>query len=286
MGNKKPASGGYMWHLPRAGAMRPSSRSHRPFRAVIGKLHSHHTTISIWRKTPLCHAWMSSQLDMSAFGRLKPKPSGCDRPLSTVLRHTYPRENLCKGRSMSKTHLIAALSVPSILLFAGLVLGSLSTNYFAAAGLLLSLLSAMITIFVASKNALKARQAAITGIEPYEPISAKRLKLFSRTVPTSDPVRNLQKQLEELRRDHEELADNVDRRVESVFNYAQMAHERLTQHKEAELPQILSAQSGVIIAGAVLSLLGAVVVFAPDHVYGAFSQLVTIGVSLAIQVAC
>lgn len=187
---------------------------------------------------------------------------------------------------MSKTHLIAALSVPSILLFAGLVLGSLSTNYFAAAGLLLSLLSAVITIFVASKNALKARQAAITGIEPYEPISAKRLKLFSRTVPTSDPVRNLQKQLEELRRDHEELADNVDRRVESVFNYAQMAHERLTQHKEVELPQILSAQSGVIIVGAVLSLLGAVVVFAPDHVYGAFSQLVRIGVSLAIQVAC
>lgn len=185
---------------------------------------------------------------------------------------------------MNKTHLIAALSVPIVLLFAGLVLGSLSTNYFAAAGLLLSLFSAVITILVASKNALEARRAAINGIEPYEPISAKRLKLFSSTVLTSDPVRNLQKQLEELRREHEALADYVDMRVELIFNYAQMAHERLTQHKEVELPQILSSQSGVIIVGAVSSLIGAVVVFSPEHVYSAFSQLVTIGISLAIKV--
>lgn len=194
----------------------------------------------------------------------------------TVLKHNCLYENLFSRRSMSKPNLIAALSVLIVLIFAGLVLGSLSTNYFAAAGLLLSILSAVVTILVASKNALEARRAAINGIEPYEPISAKRLNLFSPTVLTSDPIRNLQKQLEELEKGHKELANYVDQRVESVFNYAQMAHKRLTQHKEVELPQILSAQSGVIILGAFLSLLGTVVVFAPDHFYRAFSQLVTI----------
>ncbi|MGG4606302.1 hypothetical protein ACLPHM_16075 [Paenalcaligenes sp. Me131] len=184
---------------------------------------------------------------------------------------------------MNKTYVITALSIPIVLFFTGLILGSLSTNHFATAGLLLSILSAVITILVAFRNALKARRAAINDIEPYEPISAKRLKLFSTTVLTSDPVTNLQKQLEELRRDHETLADHVDMRIESVFNYAQMAHERLTRHKEVELPQILSAQSEIIIVGAASSLIGTFVVFSPEHVYSAFSQLVTIGISLATQ---
>lgn len=182
---------------------------------------------------------------------------------------------------MSKSHLMAALSVPIILLVAGLVLGSLSTNHFAAAGLLLSLISAVITILISFNNATKARQAAITVIAPFEPTSAKRLSQFSGTVLTRDPIKNLQKQLEDLRRDHEDLAKYVDDRVETALFLVQKGHARLTQHKEVELPQILSAQSGIIIMGAFLSLIGAVVIFAPEHFYSAFSQLVKIGMSLA-----
>lgn len=181
---------------------------------------------------------------------------------------------------MTRTHLIAALSIPIGLLFIGMILGSLSTNYFSAAGVLLSLLSAVITIHVASRNAIKARRAAISDFEPYEPISAKRLKMFSRTILTNNRIDNLEKQLAELRQDHETLADRVDERYEFVFNYAQKAHERLTKHEEVELPQILGAQSGVVIIGAVLSLLGAIVVFAPEHVYGAFSEVNSTAVSL------
>lgn len=184
---------------------------------------------------------------------------------------------------MSRAQLATALGALVILLFAGLVLGSSPTNYFATAGLLLSLASVLITIVVALKNARKARQAVINGIEPYKPISAKRLKLFSPNVPTGDRVANLEKQLVELRKDHETLADYVDARVESVFNYALKAHERLTMHEAVSLPQILSAQSGVIIIGAVFSVIGTFVVFAPDHFYSAFSQIVKIGSSLVTQ---
>lgn len=183
---------------------------------------------------------------------------------------------------MSKSHLITALSVPIILLVAGLILGSLSTNYFATAGLLLSLISAVITILITFKNAVNARRAAINVIVPFEPISAKRLSRFSGTVLTSDPIKNMQKQLEELRRDHEELAKYVDDRIETAFFLVQKGHAKLTQHKEVELPQILSAQSGAIIVGAFLSLIGAVVIFAPAHLYSAFSQLVKLGMSLAL----
>lgn len=183
---------------------------------------------------------------------------------------------------MSKSHLIAILLVPFVLLAAGLALGSLSTNYFAAAGLLLSLISAVITILIAFKNAVKARRAAINVIVPFEPISAKRLNRFSGAVLTSNPIENLQKQLEELRRDHEDLARYVDDRVETAFFLVQKGHARLTQHREVELPQILSAQSGAIIMGAFSSLIGAVVIFAPEHLYSAFSQLVKIGMSLVL----
>ena len=188
--------------------------------------------------------------------------------------------NYCTGLDMSKTPLVAALSIPIGLLCIGMILGSLPTNYFGAAGLLLSLLSAVITILVASRNALKARRAAISDIEPYEPISAKRLKLFSRTILTNNRIDNLEKQLAELRQDHEALADYVDQRIEFALGYAQIAHERLTKHEEIELPQILGAQSGIVIIGAALSLLGAIVVFAPEHVYGAFSGIITASGSL------
>src|SRR5690606_9014165 len=145
------------------------------------------------------------------------------------------------GSTVKRPVLTLSLSVPALLLAAGLILGSLPENHFPAAGITLSVVATIVTILVAGANASRAWSAQRNGIEPYEPISAKRMKLFSNVILTNDPYRNIQKQLDELYGKHENLADYVDMRVEQVCNYAQLAHERLAKHEEITLPTILAS---------------------------------------------
>ncbi|WP_185268831.1 hypothetical protein [Halopseudomonas xiamenensis] len=184
---------------------------------------------------------------------------------------------------MKRPILILSLSVPAFLLAAGLILGSFPENHFPAAGITMSVVATVVTILVSGANASKAWSAQRKGIEPYEPISAKRMKLFSNVTLTSDPYQNIQRQLDELYGKHENLADYVDMRIEQVFNYAQLAHERLTEHEEVTLPMILASQSGIIIAGATLSLAGAVALFAPDQLYEGFSGLIELASQMIIS---
>ncbi|MGY8811504.1 MAG: hypothetical protein ACKVK5_10760 [Pseudomonadales bacterium] len=158
-------------------------------------------------------------------------------------------------------------------LSAGMLLALLSTNYFAPVGLVLSISSSAATIAIAFTDAVKARQAEIQGIEPYEPISGKRIRMFDGLVLTSDRIANIEKQLQLVQGKHEELADRLHARFETAMMLARLANERLTQHEEVDLPLMISKHSGAIIASAWLAILGTTIVFAPDAIYSAFSEL-------------
>lgn len=178
----------------------------------------------------------------------------------------------------SPVYIMAAAT--TALIFSCMLLAALSTNYFGPVGLVLTLLASAVTMGVALKDAISAKRAAAKGIEPYEQITANRLQLFSKVMPQSDPLKPLDLKLQELRGDHQTLANYVDSRVNFLLRHSQSAHERLTYHEEVGLPVMLSKHAGTIILGAWLAILGAVAAYAPDHVYSLFAGLNEIGAEL------
>ncbi len=174
---------------------------------------------------------------------------------------------------MNRKHVTIVTGLTGGIFLGGMALALVDTNHFAAAGLVLSLASSGTTIGIAFRDAIRAREAEIKGIEEYPPISARRIKFPSGVIHTPDRILNIEKQVRELYGRYETLADHLDARVEQMMTMAQLAHERLTLHEEVELPKMISSNAGTVIAGGSMAILGTIAVFAPDQVYAAFSGI-------------
>ncbi|WP_313416863.1 hypothetical protein [Pseudomonas oryzihabitans] len=167
---------------------------------------------------------------------------------------------------------MAVLAFISVLV-GTVVLGLFPDNYFLAYGMLLVGISSAITIYLAARNAIKARSAKDAKFEEYlpqwndAPSYTFRYTASLMGVNTRDPLAQVTKDIEELRK----VVDGDKERFEMLYKINRARVDsclaQIQYHDEVTLPRVIAQGAGYSVMSAVLAIWGSLYLAFPVETY-------------------
>lgn len=167
---------------------------------------------------------------------------------------------------------MAVLAFISVLI-GTVVLGFFQENHFLAYGMLLVAVSSAISIFLAVRNAMKAKSAKDAKFEDYlpqwndAPSYTFRYTANLMGVNPRDPIAKVIKDIEEIRK----VVDGDKERSERLHQINRMRIDsclaQIQYHDEVTLPRVLAQGAGYSVMSAILAIWGSLYLAFPVEIY-------------------
>ncbi|PXX59527.1 hypothetical protein SAMN05660489_04552 [Pseudomonas sp. LAMO17WK12:I10] len=190
---------------------------------------------------------------------------------------------MLKPHFYGRNHLayITALT-PTLILAMSIGLGLSKDNWFLEFGLAIVVVSTATSMSLAFLGGRKATQAKKVEFESFLPevdegeSSSFRYSSDIMGVDTSNPIKHLQNQIDDIKR----VTDQDERNFKSglSFNEARIDSclAQIRYHEEVTLPKILGQGSGAIILAGALTIIGSAYLAFPGWLYNTFSLLANV----------
>lgn len=169
--------------------------------------------------------------------------------------------------------------IPIAILMTSILLGFLSRNYFVEFGLAIIIISAatsLIQAFLNGRAATKATRRDISEFIPaFDNSESHRFKFTAAImgVDTRDPIKHLQRQIDELQA--RSIEDEKNFRSLSKFNEVRLdiCFANIRFHEQVTLPKMLGQGAGLIVLASIMTIAGSVLLAFPNEIYSAAAQV-------------